>query len=96
MLGPVVEALCTASESVVSGHQQSQVRREFPSRVAIYELVEDLRSVLFPGFFGPSELTGETLRYHVGATLDKLLHGLNKQIKRGMCASCPEAGPPRL
>jgi serine O-acetyltransferase len=91
-LGSVVEALCSASETLTAGPQPLHVRREFPSRTVIYELVEDLRSVLFPGFFGPSELTGETLRYHIGATLDKILHGLREQIKRGLCVPCPEAG----
>jgi serine O-acetyltransferase len=67
------------------------VRHEFPSRAVIYELVEDLRSVLFPGFFGPSELTAETLRFHIGATLDRILHGLRQQIKRGLCVPCSEA-----
>jgi serine O-acetyltransferase len=85
-----VEALCTASELLVSNPQPPHVRREFPSRAAIYELVEDIRSVLFPGFFGPTELTAETLRYHVGATLDKVLHGLREQIKRGLCVPCLE------
>jgi serine O-acetyltransferase len=89
-LGKVVEALCTASETLTTSPQAPHIRREFPSRTAIYELVEDMRSVLFPGFFGPSELTGETLRYHVGATLDKILHGLGEQIKRGLCVPCVE------
>jgi serine O-acetyltransferase len=90
-LGHVVEALCLANETLASSPQPPHVRREFPSRAVIYELVEDLRSVLFPGFFGPSELTGETLRFHVGATLDKVLHGLRQQIKRGLCVPCSEA-----
>ena len=91
-LGPVVEALCSASGALSAGLQPLHVRREFPSRTVIYELVEDLRSVLFPGFFGASELTGETLRYHIGATLDKVLHGLREQIKRGLCVPCLETG----
>lgn len=90
-LGEIVEALCSANDGFTSNGQLNHARREFPSRAAIYELVEDLRSVLFPGFFGPSELTSETLRYHIGATLDKVLHGLREQIKRGLCAPCPEA-----
>ena len=91
-LGPVVEALCSANGALAASPQPPHVRREFPSRTIIYELVEDLRAVLFPGFFGPSELTGETLRYHVGATLDKVLHGLREQIKRGLCVPCLETG----
>jgi len=88
-LGPVVEALSVASESMGNDiRHAARVRREFPSRLIIYDLVEDVRSVLFPGFFGPSELTGETLRFHIGATLDKVLQGLGEQIKRGLCAVC--------
>lgn len=88
-LGSVVESLATASEAMAGGLREAhRVRREFPSRSAIYELVEDIRSVLFPGFFGPTELTGETLRFHIGATLDKISQGLGEQIKRGLCAVC--------
>jgi serine O-acetyltransferase len=91
-LRPVVEALCDASAELRTHCHQPLARREFPSRAVVYELLEDLRSVLFPGFFGPSELTDETLRYHVGATLDKVLHGLQEQIRRGFCSSChPDA-----
>lgn len=91
-LRPVVEALCEASSGLMAARRQPLARREFPSRQAVYDLVEDLRSVLFPGFFGPSELTEETLRYHAGATLDRVLHGLQEQIRRGFCSSCkPEA-----
>lgn len=87
-LKPLVEALCEASADLLAHRHQPLARREFPSRTAVVEVVEDLRSVLFPGFFGPSELTAETLRYHVGATLDKVLHDLREQIKRGLCAVC--------
>ena len=56
-LRPVVEALCEANLGLQAPCHQPLARREFPSRAVVYELVEDLRSILFPGFFGPSELT---------------------------------------
>ncbi len=87
-LGPLVDALAEANAALMAQRHQPLSRREFPNRVAVVELVEDLRSVLFPGFFGPSELTEETLRFHMGATLDRVLHGLTEQIKRGLCAVC--------
>ncbi len=87
-LRPVVQALCEAGADLQTHCHQPLARREFPSRAVVYELVEDLRAVLFPGFFGPSELTDETLHFHVGATLDKVLHGLRDQIRRGFCSSC--------
>lgn len=92
-LRQVVEALCTAAESSACAAPRPGQRREFPSRAAIVGLVEDLRSVLFPGYSGPSELTPDTLRYHVGATLDRVLHALAEQIKRGLDSRCATDDP---
>ena len=64
-------------------------RREFPPRIAVADRVEELRALLFPGYFGASELTLETLRYHLGAHMDRVLHGLRDQIQRGLMASDP-------
>ncbi|BDU75869.1 serine O-acetyltransferase [Mesoterricola sediminis] len=87
-LGPVLDSLCSAGMGWEGAHSRPTLRREFPSRQAVADLVEDLRSVLFPGFFGPSELTAETLRFHTGATLDRILLALREQVKRGMGAVC--------
>lgn len=87
-LASVVEALGTACEDLVGGTPAAGLRHEFPSRPVVVQLIEELRSVLFPGYFGPSELTRESVRYHIGSTLDRVAHGLREQIKRGMCAVC--------
>lgn len=67
-------------------------RRKFPSRTALAGLVEDLRALLFPGYFGASELKAETLPYHLGAQLERVRHGLADQIQRGLMASDPACG----
>ncbi len=85
-LHAVVDALAEASTALT---EMPLGRREFPSRTALAALVEDLRALLFPGYFGPSELTAETLRYHLGARLDRVLHGLSDQIQRGLMATDP-------
>ncbi len=85
-LHAVVEALAEASTALT---EMPLGRREFPSRTAVAALVEDLRALLFPGYFGPSELTAETLRYHLGARMDRVLHGLSDQIQRGLMATDP-------
>jgi serine O-acetyltransferase len=59
-----------------------------PSRDVISSFVEDMRSVLFPGYFGVSDVTGKSLRFHVGATLDRALLTLKEQINRGLCFAC--------
>jgi serine O-acetyltransferase len=66
-----------------------------PSRAALVEIVEALRSVLFPGYFGDTDLDEETLPFHLGATLDRSLHVLGDQIRRGLCAACEQPDPRR-
>jgi serine O-acetyltransferase len=88
-LHAVVEALAEASTALTD---MPLGRREFPSRTALAALVEELRALLFPGYFGASELKAETLRYHLGARMDRVLHGLADQIQRGLMASDPACG----
>jgi len=83
-LHAVVEALADASSTWTD---MPLGRREFPSRTALAALVEELRALLFPGFFGAAELKAETLRYHLGARMDRVAHGLADQIQRGLMAS---------
>jgi serine O-acetyltransferase len=85
----VVEALAEASTALAD---MPLGRRKFPSRTALAALVEELRALLFPGYFGTSELKAETLRYHLGARIDRVLHGLADQIQRGLMASDPNCG----
>ncbi|MBN1947208.1 MAG: hypothetical protein JW797_16170 [Bradymonadales bacterium] len=53
--------------------------------------MERLRTILFPGYFGNSELSRDSLSYHIGAILDDVSRDLEVQLKRGICFSC--AGP---
>ena len=88
-LHAVVDALAEASTALT---EMPLGRREFPSRTALAGLVEELRALLFPGYFGAAELHADTLRYHLGARMDRALHGLAEQIERGLMASDPACG----
>ena len=80
-LAPVVDELCgdaTALKGFPGG------RMVLPSRDAVIRVVEDLRSVLFPGYFGTSDLNSESLHYFVGATLARALRHLEEQVRRGI------------
>ena len=96
-LAPVVDALCRDAKAL---GQFPGGRIVLPSRDAVIELVEDLRSVLFPGYFGTSDLNDESLHYFVGATLARAMCALEEQVRRGLafterhdldvCAHCYE------
>ncbi len=89
----VVNALCDANDGLARPHDNGSGQRLLPSRDALVEVVELLRSVLFPGYFGVSDLTRDSMRFHVGATLDRVLRLLREQIKRGLCfEACDHCG----
>ncbi|MBW2264193.1 MAG: serine acetyltransferase, partial [Deltaproteobacteria bacterium] len=94
-LSEVVDSLCDASNDANGPIMRSGRRQELPSRGDVLRVVEDLRSVLFPGYFGTSEMSAESMRFHVGSTLDRVLSDLGHQIKRGMCFYCEQEDPAR-
>ncbi len=80
-LAPVVDALCRSASGTTA---TAGGRVTLPSREAVIEIVEDLRAVLFPGYFGTSDLHDESLHYFVGATLARAMRSLEEQVCRGI------------
>jgi len=90
ILAEVVDCLCDSEHGMLSW--KGKGGRLLPSRDQVIEAAEALRSVLFPGYFGISELTEQNMRFHVGAALDRILLVLLEQIKRGLCFECDHHG----
>jgi serine O-acetyltransferase len=88
----LVESLCSRKNGSAAGIRKRWQEQALPSRQVIGTIIESLRAVLFPGYFGFSELKEETLRFHVGSTLDHIRRDLQEQTKRGLCFTCEE-GP---
>jgi len=63
-----------------------------PSLEVLREVMARLRAVLFPGYYGDSEVTPDTLAYHTGAHLDVVFRKLADQVKRGFCFICLDQG----
>jgi len=74
-------------------HHDTKNDTPMPSIVELEVIVDNLKVVLFPGFFGNSELRKETIKYYIGATLDKIHNILSEQIKRGFCFACTDKFP---
>ena len=84
----VVDSLCAANTGLLDARRHPGDRRLLPSREVIAELVDDLRAVLFPGHFGSSDLAAASLRYQIGARLDKAQRALRDQVRRGLAFVC--------
>lgn len=65
-------------------HEKDQ-NDPMPSISVLQEIVLIARSILFPGFFGDSDVNEQTLLYHIGVNIEKLHILLSQQIKAGMC-----------
>ena len=88
-LAPVVEQLCAPASRFVGARCAGLGRRAaLPSKPAVEEIVHSLRAVLFPGYYSDWDLCEESLRFYVGSTLDRVLHALREQVKRGLCLAC--------
>ncbi|MDA8447899.1 serine O-acetyltransferase EpsC [Paracidovorax valerianellae] len=55
--------------------------REFPSRDALAQMLEQLKGALFPMRLGPHDLRQESEDWYVGHTLDLALHTLLGQVR---------------
>jgi len=65
-----------------------------PSRGRIVELLDQIRELLFPGFFGNKELTQENVKFHVGNMLAQLAKSLGEQIYHCLCYGEEHEGEP--
>ena len=56
-----------------------------PSGKALEEIIDLLRAILFPGFYGKSTVNMRTLKYHIGVNVERLHKLLSDQITAGLC-----------
>lgn len=95
VLREVVDRLCAAERADLLSRSAGEGLQLLPSRDSVISIVEALRSVLFPGYFGDRELSEDALRFHIGAMLDRVLLQLQEQIRRGLYLTCRQADPSR-
>jgi serine O-acetyltransferase len=89
----IVEELCKG-EYLSRKFSESHEDIPMPSVEELKMLLEMLRSVIFPGYYGNSELNEETIAYYIGSTLDKCHTILSEQMLRGFCFACIEESRP--
>ncbi|WP_406656007.1 serine acetyltransferase [Methanolobus sp. ZRKC2] len=73
-----------------------------PSRESIVEIINLIKDILFPGYFGDQTVDRSVLSYHIGNEITELFEQLSKQITNSIihdcdryeeeCAECVESG----
>lgn len=57
----------------------------FPSVSELQQIIELTRSILFPGYFGASQVNSGNMSFHMGIALEELGNKLSRQIAAGLC-----------
>lgn len=59
-----------------------------PSIEKLKGIVDQLREIVFPGYFGETKLDPIAIKYYMGVYIDSLYESLSKEILAGLCFSC--------
>lgn len=83
-INTAVEAL-SSPESLEGLFHQVHDNVPLPSNAALDEMMGLARGILFPGYFGQSKVTQDTIKYHIGVALERFSRLLKKQVMAGLC-----------
>ena len=58
--------------------------RDLPSKKVVTEVLEDLFTILFPGYLGKAEITKANIKYHLGSTLTSVYTRLTGEVEKSL------------
>ena len=99
MVNEYTTELDTISHAILTSYAEDdrtqRIDEDFlPSRQRIIDLLDRIRQLLFPGFFGQKKLTQENIKFHVGNMLAYLVQELGDQIYHCLCYDQRGEGEP--
>ena len=62
--------------------------RDLPSKEEVVKVLEDLFSILFPGYLGKEEVTKANIRYYLGAKLNSVYVRLTGEVEKSLKYIC--------
>lgn len=68
-------------------HRQGE---PLPSKDRLHQIINMVREILFPGYFGNTSLRPNTTRHYMGVYVDELHELLSNEILAGMCFECQD------
>jgi serine O-acetyltransferase len=87
-LPAVVAELRAQADSLAVPLRKTFRGQPLPSRGEIIRMLDLLRAVIFPGYFGERDISEESVTFHVGATLDRAAQIMADEIRCGLCFTC--------
>ena len=62
--------------------------KDLPSKKVVIEVLEDILTIIFPGFLGKSEITKSNIRYNLGNTLNDVYVKLTAEVEKSLKHIC--------
>ena len=62
--------------------------KDLPSKKVVIEVLEDLFTVLFPGYLGKEGITKENIKYFLGTTLNSIYTRLTNEVEKSLKYIC--------
>ena len=69
---------------------QHKIGEPLPSIVNLSKVIDVVREILFPGYFGNTSLRTNTTQHYMGVYVDELYELLSDEILAGMCFECQD------
>ncbi|MDO8952467.1 MAG: serine O-acetyltransferase EpsC [Draconibacterium sp.] len=69
---------------------QHKMGEPLPSIVKLGKVINLVREILFPGYFGNTSLRTNTTQHYMGVYVDELYELLSEEILAGMCFECQD------
>jgi serine O-acetyltransferase len=82
-----VQSLVDAKSFDILCHQH-RTGESMPSTKKLRVVVEKVRQIVFPGYFGEINLKSDTLPYYMGVLIDEVYELMAEQIFSGLCFIC--------
>ena len=75
---------------------EHRIGEPLPSIVNLTKVINLVREILFPGYFGNTSLRSNTTKHYMGVYVDELYEILSKEILAGMCFECLDETETRI
>lgn len=86
-----VRDLCDESGSPIV-FRHAYLEKALPSVEELARFIDLVRDVVFPGFFGIQDARRDSLKYHLGYSLEAISRILAEEGLRGLCFDCGHGG----
>ncbi len=84
-----IESLSDPATYDVVCHEH-RLGEPLPSIANLQKIIDMVREILFPGYFGSTSLRPNTTRHYMGVYVDELYELLSREILAGMCFECED------